>query len=199
MHYGLSLNQQEFARYDGISREIRDLRAELETTNRRGLALIRWCRSKQAAGNLKAQRLVALTSERKQLLYRIGERSVAVEAILRERFLADPEAKAILFHESIEQVMMLFSMLRNMELPVVAEHSELPDAMRAESLRLFRTGSARIIVSARSLIEGFNVPSADIEIVVAASSSVRQRVQTLGRLLRKSQRVQHRTDIALAW
>jgi hypothetical protein len=41
-------------------------------------------------------------------------------------------------------------------------------------------------VSARSLIEGFNVPSADLGIVVAASSSVRQRVQTLGRLLRKN-------------
>jgi hypothetical protein len=58
--------------------------------------------------------------------------------------------------------------------------------MRAESLRLFRQGAAQIIVSARSLIEGFNVPSADLGIVVAASSSVRQRVQTLGRLLRKS-------------
>ena len=53
-------------------------------------------------------------------------------------------------------------------------------------LRLFRAGAAQIIVSARSLIEGFNVPSADLGIVVAASSSVRQRVQTLGRLLRKS-------------
>ncbi len=58
--------------------------------------------------------------------------------------------------------------------------------MRAESLRLFRQGAAQIIVSARSLIEGFNVPSADLGIVVAASSSVRQRVQTLGRLLRKT-------------
>jgi hypothetical protein len=59
--------------------------------------------------------------------------------------------------------------------------------MRATSLRLFRAGAAQIIASARSLIEGFNVPSADLGIIVAASSSVRQRVQTLGRLLRKSQ------------
>jgi hypothetical protein len=41
-------------------------------------------------------------------------------------------------------------------------------------------------VSARSLIEGFNAPAADIGIVVAASASVRQRIQTLGRLLRKN-------------
>ena len=60
--------------------------------------------------------------------------------------------------------------------------------MRAESLRLFRLGTARVIVSARSLIEGFNVPSADLGIIAAASASVRQRVQTLGRLLRRSRK-----------
>ena len=188
VHYGLSLNQKELEIYDRISRDIKELRTELETPNRRGLALIRWCRSKAGASNPRAQRLVAQTSERKRLLYRITERAAAVEAILQRHFHADPEAKAILFHESIDEVMTLFSMLRHMGLPVVAEHSELPDAMRAESLRLFRRGTARIIVSARSLIEGFNVPSADIGIIVAASSSVRQRVQTLGRLLRKSNR-----------
>jgi hypothetical protein len=46
--------------------------------------------------------------------------------------------------------------------------------MRAEALQLFREGTAQIIVSARSLIEGFNVPSADLGIVVAASSSVKE-------------------------
>src|SRR5437588_4209370 len=80
----------------------------------------------------------------------------------------------------------LFSLLRGAGYAVVAEHSEFPDSMRADSLRLFRQGKARVIVSARSLIEGFNVPSADLGIIVAASASVRQRVQTLGRLLRKN-------------
>jgi len=188
VHHGLSLRPPELARYERLSREIKDLRSALETPSRRGLALIRWCRSAGAAGNPKAQRLVGLTAERKRLIYRIEERATAVAAILQAHVQADPETKTILFHESIDEVMQLFSILRSAGLPVVAEHSELPDAMRAESLRLFRTGAARVIVSARSLIEGFNVPSADIGIVVAASSSVRQRVQTLGRLLRKSQK-----------
>jgi hypothetical protein len=81
--------------------------------------------------------------------------------------------------------MNLFAMLRNKGFAVVAEHSKFPDDMRAESLRLFRRGTAQVIVSAKSLIEGFNIPSADLGIIVAASSSVRQRVQTLGRLLRR--------------
>jgi superfamily II DNA or RNA helicase len=185
VHYGLSLGPRERERYDRLSREIKELRDELETGSRRGLALVRWCRSRAGARNPRAVQFLALTAERKRLLYRIGERFQAVEAILRRAFAENPNTRAILFHESIDEVMGLFGLLRRAGYAVVAEHSEFPDAMRAESLRLFRDGTARVIVSARSLIEGFNVPSADLGIVVAASASVRQRVQTLGRLLRR--------------
>jgi superfamily II DNA or RNA helicase len=186
VHYGLSLGPKERERYDGLSRQIKDLRQELETPNRRGLALLRWCRSSAGASNPNAVQLLSLTSERKRLLYRMDERFRAVLEILRRAFAQKPDTKAILFHESIDEVMRLFFILRGAGYDVVAEHSGFPDAMRADSLRLFRQGVARVIVSARSLIEGFNVPSADLGIIVASSSSTRQRVQTLGRLLRRS-------------
>jgi hypothetical protein len=115
----------------------------------------------------------------------MGERFGAVLEILRRAFAQKPDTRAILFHESIDEVMGLFSLRGGAGYAVVAEHSGFPDAMRADSLRLFRQGAARVIVSARSLIEGFNVPSADLGIIVA-SSSIRQRVQTLGRLLRRT-------------
>lgn len=186
VHYGLSLKPLETAQYEKISREIKNLRDELERPGRKGLDLIRWCRSKAGASNPAAGRLIALTAERKRLLFRMEERANAVIRILRNAFDENPDTKAILFHESIDEVMRLFTALEQQGFAVVAEHSVFSDQMRAASLRLFRQGTARIIVSARSLIEGFNVPSADLGIVVAASSSVRQRVQTLGRLLRKS-------------
>ena len=186
VHYGLSLKPLESVQYEKVSREIKNLRDELERPGRQGLGLIRWCRSKAAASNPAASRLISLTAERKRILFRMEERANAVVRILRDAFAENPETKAILFHESIDEVMRLFALLRAEGLAVVAEHSEFPDQVRATSLRLFRQGAARIIVSAKSLIEGFNVPSADLGIIVAASSSVRQRVQTLGRLLRKS-------------
>lgn len=186
VHYGLSLRPTESANYERVSREITALRQDLERPGRRGLGLIRWARSKAATNNPSAARLLSLTAQRKRLLFRMAERTAATVKILREAFAENPQSRAILFHESIEEVMALFEALRAERFPIVAEHSEFPDSMRAESLRLFREGTAQIIVSARSLIEGFNVPSADLGIVVAASSSVRQRVQTLGRLLRKS-------------
>ena len=91
----------------------------------------------------------------------------------------------ILFHESIDEVVSLFELLARDELPVVMEHSELPGELREASLDLFRNGMAQVIVSARSLIEGFDVPEADLGIIVASSSSPRQRIQSIGRVLRK--------------
>jgi len=186
VHYGLPLGPKEREKYDRLTRQIKELRNELERGTRRGLTLIRWCRSRAGSQNPKAVQFLSMTAERKRLLYQIGARFDAVLAIIERAFAQNPNSNAILFHESIEQVMALFGLLREKGYAVVAEHSEFPDAMRVESLRLFRRGTARVIVSARSLIEGFNVPTADLGIVVAASASVRQRVQTLGRLLRRN-------------
>jgi superfamily II DNA or RNA helicase len=186
IHYGLPLSEPESKEYRRLSQEISDLQGDLQTRNRRGILLIRWCKSQASKGDRKAARYISLLGDRKRLLYKAKSRSEAVIQILREQCAENPDAKAILFHESIEEVMRLFAELRNLGFQVVAEHSGFPDAMRARSIHMFREGLARIIVSARSLIEGFNVPAADIGIVVAASASVRQRVQTLGRLLRKN-------------
>ena len=42
-----------------------------------------------------------------------------------------------------------------------------------------------MLVSVKSLVEGIDVPDADVGVSVAASASVRQRVQSLGRVLRR--------------
>ncbi|WP_343425006.1 helicase-related protein [Candidatus Amarolinea dominans] len=99
--------------------------------------------------------------------------------------LADQDARAIVFHESIEAIENLFLQALQRKIPAVLEHSQLPDGLRAENIEAFREGVARVIISAKSLVEGFNVPSADLGIIAASSSSVRQRIQSLGRMLRR--------------
>ncbi|WP_138007382.1 DEAD/DEAH box helicase [Halalkalirubrum salinum] len=47
-------------------------------------------------------------------------------------------------------------------------------------------GMADVMLSVKALIEGVDVPSADVGIVRVSSSSIRQRIQTLGRILRTS-------------
>ena len=45
-------------------------------------------------------------------------------------------------------------------------------------------GFANVMLSVKALVEGVDVPSADVGIVRVSSGSVRQRIQTLGRVLR---------------
>ena len=192
-HYGLPLEPEERTRYEKISREITDLRRMLQSQpGARGMdggALVGWARKQAARGksgiSSQAASYVALTGQRKQLVYHANARASAVEKLLQRALEESSSSRILLFHESISEVMRLFAAIRLKGIPAVAEHSQLSDSLRAESLHLFRTGAARVLISAKSLIEGFDVPAADVGIVVASSSSVRQRIQTLGRILRK--------------
>ncbi len=192
-HYGLPLEPDERTRYEKISREITDLRRTLQSQFKGGKmdggALVGWARKVAARGSSpfarQAANYVALTGQRKQLVYRAKARGIAVEKLILHSMEDSDDSRILLFHESIDEVMRIFALLQDSGLPVVVEHSKLPESLRAESLQLFRQGAARVLVSARSLIEGFDVPAADVGIVVASSSSVRQRIQTLGRVLRK--------------
>jgi superfamily II DNA or RNA helicase len=192
-HYGLALTGDEEQKYERLSRMIEEARKELQHSaspgRGSGLAFYRWVRSvskkRGSRTNTLAGRFLMDTRERKDLLYRIKARHAAVEELLRQEFKNQPQSRAILFHESIDSVMELFESLRRAGFAVVAEHSDLPDSFREQSLELFRRGIANVVVSAKSLIEGFNVPAADVGIIVASSTSVRQRIQSLGRVLRR--------------
>lgn len=193
-HYGLLLSDKEKSDYQQLSRAIQDLSSELKNSagskaSRGDHDLMRWCQTVAKRGDdlgLVARQFISKTNRRKKLLYDAEMRSKAVIHILKKHFRENPATRAILFHESIESVMQLYFELLKEGMPVVAENSELPESLRENGIELFRNGTAQIIVSARSLIEGFNVPETDIGIIVASNTSVRQRIQTLGRVLRKS-------------
>jgi len=58
---------------------------------------------------------------------------------------------------------------------------------RARALQRFSNGELRILVSARVLNEGIDVPAADIAIVVGGSQGSREYIQRVGRVLRPSE------------
>lgn len=195
-HYGLPLILEERQRYERLTRSIQDTRQELS-----GIALSRgvssdgsfnrWCRAVAQKGDelgRLARRYIADVARRKALLYQANARREAVIKLLERELAENPEARAILFHESIEEAMALWRALVARGLPAVPENSQLSNTIRENSLDLFRRGSGQILVSVRSLVEGFNVPATDVGLIVASSTSVRQRIQTIGRVLRK-----HRT------
>lgn len=57
--------------------------------------------------------------------------------------------------------------------------------VRRLALERFRDGELRILISCRALDEGFDVPDADVGIVLSCASIERQRIQRMGRILRR--------------
>jgi len=192
-HYGLELTDSERAEYEQLSRSISDCRNELQNyagpRAQSGASFFSWVQKtvRHQGGDLAtlAGRFLQETSRRKALLYGAEARYKALERILKEQFETNADSMALLFHESIESVNDLYLRLYLAGFPVVLEHSQLPQELRNLSLELFRKGIAKVMVSAKSLIEGFNVPAVDTGIVVASTTSVRQRIQSLGRVLRR--------------
>ncbi|MDM4018173.1 DEAD/DEAH box helicase [Roseiconus lacunae] len=190
-HYGLPMKPDERTKYEALSRSITDSMSKLRShrDGRSSGDFFSWARNvasrnKGEIGAI-AMRFVSDTSKRRELLNHMDARHDAVQKLIEQEFAVNKDARVILFHESINEVMHLYLRLRELGLPVIAEHSELPGSIRETGLELFRRGTAQIIMSARSLIEGFNVPAVDVGIIVASSGSVRQRIQSLGRVLRR--------------
>ena len=64
-------------------------------------------------------------------------------------------------------------------------HSGMTKEARKRVMDAFRENSNRILVSCRCLDEGIDVPDANIGIVISSSAVPRQRIQRLGRLIRR--------------
>jgi superfamily II DNA or RNA helicase len=183
-HHGLTLLPAERQEYEQLSRRIDEAADDLrdlggESTRARQL------QTRQDDVGRAARAYVALTSNRKDLLYRAAERGrVAVRIV--SSALEVGERRVLLFHERVADAIALYETLsETLPMGVRLEHSKLSDGVRATALADFRTGDAPILVSVKSLIEGIDVPDADVGVSVAASSSVRQRIQSLGRVLRR--------------
>jgi superfamily II DNA or RNA helicase len=184
-HHAVELGGSEHQKYVELTRRIDDL---AQAMSAEGVAP--WEARRVAAGTGKAapaaRAYVAAVASRKDVLYRSRERG-RIAALLVERAMRDGAARVILFHERVAEVEGLAGTLRARlgTDRVAIEHSSLPQTERRRAIAGFRTGEIPVLVSVRSLIEGINVPEADVGISVASSSSVRQRVQSLGRVLRR--------------
>lgn len=191
-HYGIPLSVVERQKYEKLTREIRDIKDKLwkfalsQNVFSEG-NFNKWCNTSSGNGEISKIKRIYLSKsrERKSLLYNADSRSHAALKLIKEEIKTNPDARIILFHENINASMDLYRNLINSKINAVPENSKLSNNIRKSSIELFRQSDANVLVSVRSLIEGFNVPSADVGIIVASNTSPRQRIQTFGRLLRK--------------
>ncbi len=106
-------------------------------------------------------------------------------------------SRTIIFHESISAVDKLTRVLRERNHSVVSYHSKIGSKLRRDNLRMFRKGISNVLVTCRALDEGLNVPETEVAIISSATSSDRQRIQRLGRVLRPSSGKQSATVYTL--
>jgi superfamily II DNA or RNA helicase len=92
--------------------------------------------------------------------------------------------KVIVFHEDIAMADLIGSILHERGHRVSVFHSKIGKDMRRDNLRMFKAGQSDVLVCCRALDEGIDIPEAECAILAASTSSHRQRVQRLGRVLR---------------
>ena len=123
-----------------------------------------------------------LYAQRSALLETSDGRRSALEQVARFPLLG--EKPSLIFHERIEAARRTVEIFERAGVRTALELSTDPPARRAEALRDLRSGAAQALIAVRTLDEGIDVPDAKIAVIAAGSTSRRQRLQRIGRVVR---------------
>lgn len=188
-----SFQQKELEQYEELSSAVRSSLARLLKARPalRGLPRERFMREvtrmAESAGMNPADPAAAFllaTYDRIQLVHLAKGRLVCCLALL-ERLPEDH--RVLIFCERVSQAEQIAALVRRKWGNICGiYHSKLNREARSRILRDFREHAFRVLISCRCLDEGLDVPDADTAIVVSSSSVPRQRIQRLGRVLRRS-------------
>ena len=93
-------------------------------------------------------------------------------------------ARTLIFHEDIGAAQTIYTNLIARNHAATMYQSRIAGPRRRENLRMFRKGIFDVLVCCRALDEGLNIPEVQVAIIASSTSSTRQRIQRLGRVLR---------------
>lgn len=129
------------------------------------------------------EKYTTLVNLRKSVIHTSKNKMKALVWIIENELAS--ATKTLIFHERIDNANEIFHYLKNNNFSVARYHSKLPMEVKKKSLRDYREGKAQILVACTALDEGLDVPATSAGIIVAATSSIRQRIQRIGRILRR--------------
>lgn len=133
-----------------------------------------------------ARAFLYLSYERKKLVCMAKDRLSCTVELLQK---IDVRKKVLVFGESIEQAELLFGELKNIYRDKVGRyHSKAGKQANENALERFRNGEILILITCKALDEGIDVPDAEVGIILSGTGMERQRLQRLGRILRKNGR-----------
>ncbi len=147
-------------------------------------AALRYLASEAGGEDENAQAYLNYMYLRKSVVFMAEARIGCLLSILP---MFEKDSRILIFCERIEQAENVYQSLLPVYGGVLGRyHSGLDKNTNRNALRAFREHETRILISCRALDEGVDVPDASIGIVLSGTSTQRQRIQRLGRILRVS-------------
>lgn len=126
-----------------------------------------------------------LSYQRKRIVCMAKNRIFCVQELLRE---LDIRRKVLIFSERVEQAEQLFALLKREYGDKAGKyHSKAGKQANENALERFRNGEILVLITCKALDEGVDVPDAEVGIILSGTGMERQRLQRLGRILRRSE------------
>ena len=93
----------------------------------------------------------------------------------------------IIFFETVSFAKRFSAILTSLSIGHVLYYSGQSSSLRQQNLFAFKEGYYQFLLACRALDEGLDIPSIENAIIISASSTKRQRIQRVGRALRKKE------------
>ncbi len=193
-HIALTFQQDERERYEELSNRMSVLYFTLlsaypmlaKLSQRERFELLR---SITGGKNRKmaeaARQYLSLSYIRKNLVCMASERLDCAYDLIKHLGIRN---HIMVFGERIRQAEELYRRLQSLYPERVGcYHSGLKPQTNRNTLERFRSGDIRILIACKAIDEGVDVPDAAIGIVLSGTSTQRQRIQRLGRIIRKKE------------
>lgn len=163
------LDQEEKEEFERLTKKISKIAATLNRSE-----------GSQISGNLDKS-LEMLLFRRKRLVNESKQRKYVAARIILDNL----NRKKILFCESISQAEQIKRICAEEGLETAIYHSQLKQSVRISILSDFQADFYHTLIGCKALDEGFDVPDIDFGIIVSQTKTDRQRIQRLGRTIRK--------------
>lgn len=194
-HIQLSFQKAERAEYDDICEQLLAIYRRLVhqypsladlTSSERYEMIRRLSGDKDSSSANLAAKYMRLTYVRTNLICLASERILCAVSLIKHLAERTPQLEKILiFGERISQADQLYAQLEKQYPGRIGRyHSKMGTQANKNTLERFQTGDIRILITCKSMDEGVNVPDASIGIILSGTSTERQRIQRLGRIIR---------------
>lgn len=167
-------NNDEQIEYDELSHRISVLWGRLTSE-----------KDKKSKESLKKS-IEMLSFKRSRLVNESKQRKYVAARLI----LNNIKRKKIVFCESIKQAEEIKDLCLENGLSTVVYHSKMKQSDRISVLNDFQSDYYHTLIGCKALDEGFDVPDIDFGLIVSQTKTNRQRIQRLGRTIRKSKNKQ---------